>query len=101
MSDDRDEGERSSASERDSASSGSTDGSDASGPSSTDQTDTSDSPSIDGPDASETHCEQCGDPIETNEWYPVTSDRDEDGSLQLYQFCTEDCQSAWLDERSG
>ncbi|QLD87491.1 hypothetical protein HWV07_07180 [Natronomonas salina] len=79
MSDDPDEGERPSASESDAADSGATDGA----------------------DASETYCEQCGDPIETNEWYPVTSDRDEDGSLQLYPFCTEDCQSTWLDERSG
>lgn len=78
MSDDPDEGERSSESGSDAAGSGSTDGT----------------------DASNTYCEQCGDPIETNEWYPVTSERDEDGSLQLYPFCSEDCQSAWLDERS-
>ena len=101
MSDDPDEGERSSASESDAADSGATDGTDASSPSSTQQTDSSDSPSIDGSDASDTYCEQCGDPIETNEWYPLTSDRDEDGSLQLHPFCTEECQSTWLEERSG
>lgn len=39
-------------------------------------------------------CEQCGERIETSEWYPITSDRDDDGSLRLYPFCSEACQSA-------
>lgn len=81
-------------------SSPSSDESDASTPSSPESTDTSDSPSIGGSDAANTYCEECGELIETSEWYPITSDRDDDGSLQLYPFCTEDCQSAWLDQRS-
>lgn len=44
-------------------------------------------------------CESCGTVIDTSDWYPVTNERGADGSLQLYHFCSEDCQDAWLDER--
>lgn len=52
------------------------------------------------PEGTVVACEQCGERIETSEWYLITSDRDDDGSLQLYPFCSEACQSAWLAERS-
>ena len=45
----------------------------------------------------ETTCEYCGTVIETSEWYPVTKERDDDGELQFYSFCSERCQVAWLD----
>ena len=45
----------------------------------------------------ETTCEYCGAVIETSEWYPVTTERDEDGELQFYSFCSERCQVAWLE----
>lgn len=43
-------------------------------------------------------CEYCGTSINTSDWYPVTKQRDSDGSIRLYSFCSEDCQDAWLDE---
>lgn len=46
-------------------------------------------------------CERCGTAIETSEWYPVSADRDEDGSIELHHFCSEDCRAAWLEGRSG
>lgn len=45
-------------------------------------------------------CEYCGTAIDTSDWYPVTKERDSTGSLQFYSFCSEDCQNAWLKERS-
>ena len=52
-------------------------------------------------DAPEKNCEYCGTAIDTSDWYPVTKDRDSDGSLQFYFFCSEACQDAWLDEQPG
>lgn len=52
-------------------------------------------------DASSKTCAQCGEPIETSDWYPITSDRDDDGTLKLYPFCTEDCQATWIEARSS
>lgn len=48
-----------------------------------------------------TTCTECGTPIETSDWYPIRTDRDDDGDLRLYPFCSEDCQAAWLAERDG
>lgn len=45
-------------------------------------------------------CERCGDAIETGEWYPIAAERNADGSLELYPFCSEDCQVAWRESRS-
>lgn len=45
-------------------------------------------------------CEYCGEPIDTNDWYPVSKRRDSDGSLQFFSFCSEECQDGWCDERS-
>lgn len=58
------------------------------------------SQSSDSHDATEKTCEYCGAAIETSDWYPVTNERGADGSVRLYDFCSEDCQDAWLDERS-
>lgn len=49
----------------------------------------------------ETTCTECGSAIETSDWYPIRTDRDDDGDLRLYPFCSEDCQTAWLAERDG
>lgn len=38
-----------------------------------------------------TSCETCDTPFEQDERYPVRADTDEDGDLQLYSFCDEDC----------
>lgn len=55
-------------------------------------------PGADGPSGKT--CHHCGEPIDTSQWYPVTNDRDADGSLRLYHFCSEGCQAAWLEESS-
>ena len=44
-------------------------------------------------------CDNCERPIETSDWYPVTSERDGEGSLRLYHFCSEECHDAWRDDR--
>lgn len=44
-------------------------------------------------------CERCGNAIETSEWYPIAAERNAEGSLELYPFCSEDCQMAWREER--
>ena len=48
---------------------------------------------------SDKHCSYCGAPIERSDWYPVTKERDGDGSLRFYSFCDETCQTAWLGDR--
>lgn len=45
-------------------------------------------------------CEHCGAAIDTGDWYPVTNERGEDGSVELYDFCSAACQDAWLRARS-
>lgn len=59
-----------------------------------------DSPTSDRSDGPEKRCEYCGGPIDTSDWYPVGKDRDPDGSLRLYSFCSEACRDSWLDERT-
>lgn len=51
-----------------------------------------------GTDAPDERCANCGQAIDTGEWYPVTTRRDDDGSLQFFPFCSESCQDAWLAE---
>lgn len=51
------------------------------------------------PDTPDKTCEYCGAVIDTSDWYPVTKERDSDGSLQFSFFCSEDCQDAWLTEQ--
>ncbi len=46
-------------------------------------------------------CDHCGSAIDTTEWYPVTNERGPDGSIRLYDFCSEDCRDAWLDGSGG
>lgn len=45
-------------------------------------------------------CEECGETIATNDWYPIAKERTPDGSLRLYPFCSEDCKTRWLDDDS-
>lgn len=49
------------------------------------------------PLSSDECCTHCGSTVDTSDWYPVTKERDEDGSLELYPFCGDECQEAWLD----
>lgn len=52
-------------------------------------------------DESDATCDHCGSTIDTSEWYPVTKERDQDGSLRLYAFCSVRCRDEWRDERDG
>lgn len=53
----------------------------------------------DSPATANQTCAFCGALIDTAEWYPVEKERD-GGDLRLYSFCSEDCRSAWLDDRT-
>jgi hypothetical protein len=44
------------------------------------------------------HCTECGGPIETSDWHPVTTGVDEDGSVDIYAFCSWRCRDRF-DER--
>lgn len=59
------------------------------------------SPSNTRRNTSDETCEYCGAAIDTSDWYPVTKERDSDGTLQFYPFCDEDCQDSWLTEESN
>ena len=49
-------------------------------------------------DGSGTYCEQCGEGIDTTDWYPITTERGADGSLRIYEFCSETCKAARVEE---
>lgn len=51
--------------------------------------------SNDAHSTSDKRCEYCGATIETGDWYPVTKERDADGSLQIYNFCGHECRERW------
>jgi endogenous inhibitor of DNA gyrase (YacG/DUF329 family) len=51
--------------------------------------------------AADKQCHRCGDAIETSDWYPVTTERGPDGSLQLYPFCSAACQDEWRQDAQG
>lgn len=45
-------------------------------------------------------CANCGDRLELDEWCPVVTRTDDEGNLQLYSFCDEDCMVSW-EEANG
>lgn len=49
-------------------------------------------------DVPDERCAACGGAIDTNDWYPVTKQRDDDGTLHIYPFCSEACRDEWLAE---
>lgn len=40
-------------------------------------------------------CAECGAPFEPEESYPAVAERDDDGAIQVYSFCGDDCLAAW------
>jgi hypothetical protein len=40
-------------------------------------------------------CSQCGDAVPSDEWHPVATERDDDGRVEIHDFCSEGCRSAW------
>lgn len=56
--------------------------------------------SRDGPSGTDSPptCANCGAPISTNDWYPITTCRDDEGAPQVYSFCDTACRDAWLND---
>ena len=50
--------------------------------------------------ATSEQCSQCGDAIPSDEWHPVATERDDDGRVEIHDFCSEGCRSAWQGEGS-
>ncbi len=42
-------------------------------------------------------CARCGSPVPAEEWHPVATVRDDDGTVEIYDFCSEACRTAWVD----
>lgn len=42
-------------------------------------------------------CDHCGEPFERDTTYPVLTTADDEGSMELYSFCDDECLSAWHD----
>lgn len=40
-------------------------------------------------------CSRCGEPFAPGVRYPVTTERDADGTLRLHSFCDATCQRHW------
>ncbi len=41
-------------------------------------------------------CARCGAAVPADEWHPVATVRDDDGTVEIYDFCSEACRSAWV-----
>ncbi|MFD1585788.1 hypothetical protein ACFR9U_02240 [Halorientalis brevis] len=42
-----------------------------------------------------THCHCCGSAIDTSDWYPIVTAKDERGNVALYAFCDKQCRETW------
>ncbi|WP_439027174.1 DUF7576 family protein [Haloarchaeobius sp. DT45] len=40
-------------------------------------------------------CEVCGDPVNTSEWHPATTETTADGDVVIVSFCGEACREHW------
>jgi hypothetical protein len=40
-------------------------------------------------------CTHCSERIDPEEWHPVATVRDEDGTAEILDFCCEDCRVVW------
>ncbi|WP_143423321.1 DUF7576 family protein [Halegenticoccus soli] len=45
-------------------------------------------------------CAACEAVVNTTEWRPAATDRDEAGTYQVYVFCDQDCRTRWKEGRS-
>jgi len=41
-------------------------------------------------------CACCGTPIDMTEWHPLVTRTNDDGSFQVFAFCSRDCKTTWL-----
>lgn len=46
-------------------------------------------------------CTHCGASIDREEWHPVATLRDDEGTAEIYDFCSDDCRSAWEAETTA
>lgn len=44
------------------------------------------------------NCAHCGTELSVNEWHPTVTTTDEQGELEVYSFCDDECKEAWSDE---
>lgn len=44
------------------------------------------------------YCANCGERLPKNEWCPIVTERDDDGTLRIRSFCSDDCKDNWRDE---
>lgn len=42
-------------------------------------------------------CANCKTQIDTTEWHPLVTRRDDDGTFRVYAFCSEACRDEWTD----
>jgi len=50
-------------------------------------------------EAASDRCDYCDGPIDTDDWHPVATRRDDGGRIQIRDFCCDDCRDAWVRER--
>jgi hypothetical protein len=43
-------------------------------------------------------CGSCGRRIDTTQWRPATTGRDDTGQYRVYVFCDEDCRDHWSND---
>jgi len=43
------------------------------------------------------YCPRCGKRLPTEEWCPIVSRSDSDGTLHVHTFCDDACKNAWLE----
>lgn len=46
-------------------------------------------------------CDHCGGPVATDEWYPAATRHDDDGNVEIYGFCDEECRKQWESEKAS
>lgn len=46
-------------------------------------------------------CTYCGARIDPEEWHPVATRRDDEGTAEIYDFCSEACREAWRSEQAS
>jgi hypothetical protein len=47
--------------------------------------------------AGDDYCPRCGEGLPTEEWCPIVSRSDSDGTLHVHTFCDDACKNAWLE----
>ena len=41
-------------------------------------------------------CKHCGERVETSEWYPIETVTEDDDTVVLWHFCTEECRVEYV-----